>query len=134
MKVEGSNVTTQNTNVQPVKQQEFETKVRVEARKVAEQVQSKAELPVDERLKEYPEYVPSIPEKTWIDAVETANKKLEGANTEFRFSVHEATNQVSVKVLNKDTGEVIREIPPEKILDMVAKMWEMAGIFVDERR
>ncbi|HBM74934.1 MAG TPA: flagellar biosynthesis protein FlaG, partial [Clostridiaceae bacterium] len=26
------------------------------------------------------------------------------------------------------------EIPPEKILDMVAKLWEIAGIFVDERR
>ncbi|HCC06922.1 MAG TPA: hypothetical protein DEP72_01970 [Clostridiales bacterium] len=131
MKIEGSNVTTQNTNGQPVRQQEFDTR---EVIKVIEQVQRKVEIPIDEKIKEYPEYVPSIPEKSWMEAVETANKKLEGANTEFRFSVHEATNQVSVKVLNKDTGEVIREIPPEKILDMVAKMWEMAGIFVDERR
>ena len=33
-----------------------------------------------------------------------------------------------------DTDEVIREIPPEKSLDMLQKMWEMAGILVDERR
>jgi flagellar protein FlaG len=39
-----------------------------------------------------------------------------------------------VKVLNTDTGQVIREIPPEKNLDFVAKLWEMAGILVDERR
>jgi len=29
---------------------------------------------------------------------------------------------------------MIREIPPEKILDLVAKMWEMAGILIDEKR
>jgi flagellar protein FlaG len=39
-----------------------------------------------------------------------------------------------VKVLDKDTGKVVREIPPEKILDMVAKFMEKAGIIVDERR
>lgn len=38
-----------------------------------------------------------------------------------------------VKVVNTETDEVIREIPPEKILDMVAKMWELAGIMVDEK-
>ena len=37
-----------------------------------------------------------------------------------------------VKVINEDTNEVIREIPPEQILDMVAKMWELAGILVDK--
>ncbi|HBY20207.1 MAG TPA: hypothetical protein DEG71_04230 [Clostridiales bacterium] len=91
-------------------------------------------MPIDERVKEFPEYIPSVSEKAWVNTLEAANKKLEGANTEFRFSVHEATKQITVKVLNKDTGEVIREIPPEKILDMVAKMWEMSGLFVDERR
>lgn len=39
-----------------------------------------------------------------------------------------------VKVINTDTDEVIRQIPNEKILDMVAKMCEMSGIMVDERR
>jgi len=36
--------------------------------------------------------------------------------------------------LNADTDEVIREIPPEKSLDMLQKMLEMAGILVDEKR
>jgi flagellar protein FlaG len=69
-----------------------------------------------------------------IKAIERANKALEGRSTSFEFSIHKKTKQISIKVLDKDTGEVIREIPPEKTLDMVAKMWEMAGILVDERR
>ena len=36
--------------------------------------------------------------------------------------------------LDKETKEVIKEYPPEKTLDMIAKVWEMAGIMVDEKR
>lgn len=75
----------------------------------------------------------SIGERQLIQAIEKANKSLVGTYTSFEFSVHEKTKQIMVKVLDRDTGEMIREIPPEKILDMVAKMWEMAGILVDER-
>ena len=30
--------------------------------------------------------------------------------------------------------EVIKEFPPEETLDMIAKVWELAGILVDEKR
>lgn len=76
----------------------------------------------------------SMDEQQWIKLIERANKALNGGNRSFEFSIHEGTNEIMVKVIDNDTKEVIREIPNEKILDMVAKMWEMAGIFVDERR
>ena len=66
------------------------------------------------------------------DAVSKANLKME--HTRCEYSYHKETNRVSIKVLNADTDEVIREIPPEKSLDMLQKMWEMAGILVDEKR
>ena len=76
----------------------------------------------------------SISEKTIIDTIEKANKAIDGPNKRFEFSIHKGTHEIVVKVLNNDTGEVLKEFPSEKILDMVAKMWEMAGIVVDERR
>jgi flagellar protein FlaG len=39
-----------------------------------------------------------------------------------------------IKVIDRETKELLLEIPPEKALDAIAKMWELAGIFVDERR
>ncbi|MCX7920751.1 MAG: flagellar protein FlaG [Clostridia bacterium] len=75
-----------------------------------------------------------ISDKVVINAIEKANKAISGANRKFEFSIHEKTKEIMVKVINAETNEVIREIPHEKILDMVAKMWEMAGIIVDERR
>lgn len=66
-------------------------------------------------------------------AVEQLNKNMV-AHSEAVFGIHEGTNRVTIKIVDKDTKEVLRELPPEKTLDMIAKVWEMAGILVDERR
>ena len=66
------------------------------------------------------------------DAVSQMNKKME--NSEAVFGIHEGTNRVTIKIVDKDTKKVIKELPPEKTLDMIAKVWEMAGILVDEKR
>lgn len=76
----------------------------------------------------------SISDEQLIKTIDRAIKAVEGSATSLEFSVHTKTNRIMVKVLEKDTGKVIREIPPEKTMDMVAKLWEMAGILVDERR
>lgn len=64
-------------------------------------------------------------------AVETLNKKM--SNSEAVFGFHEDTNRVTIKIVDKSTKEVIKELPPEKTLDMIARVWEMAGILIDER-
>lgn len=64
-------------------------------------------------------------------AVERMNQSM--SHSEAIFGIHEKTNRVTIKIVDKDTKEVIKEIPPEKTLDMIAKAWELAGILVDER-
>lgn len=65
-------------------------------------------------------------------AVEQLNKKM--PHSEAVFGFHEDTNRVTIKIVDRDTKEVIKELPPEKTLDMIAKVWELAGIMVDEKR
>lgn len=65
-------------------------------------------------------------------AVEKLNKNM--SHSEAVFGIHEGTNRVMIKIVDRDTKEVIKELPPEKTLDMIAKVWEMAGILVDEKR
>ena len=65
-------------------------------------------------------------------AVEQLNKSM--PHSEAIFVFHEETNRVTIKIIDKDTKEVIKELPPEKTLDMIAKVWELAGILVDEKR
>lgn len=64
-------------------------------------------------------------------AVETINKQL--SNTECQYGFHEKTNRVTLKIVDKETDKVIKEFPPEKTLEMIAKAWELAGILVDEK-
>ncbi len=73
--------------------------------------------PSDERIKE---------------AVEKLNKKMMG-HSEALFGIHEDTQRLTIKIVDKDTKETIKEFPPEKTLDMIARIWEMAGIIVDEK-
>lgn len=66
-------------------------------------------------------------------AVEQSNRVLFDDDNHFEFKVHEGTGRMMVKLVNKQTKEVIKEIPPEKILDLIANIWDLVGILVDER-
>lgn len=77
----------------------------------------------------------SADEAEVIKAIEAANKSVKVYDRRLEYSIHEGTHQIMIKVIDTSTPNetVIREIPSEKILDMVAKMWELAGLFVDEK-
>ncbi len=70
--------------------------------------------------------------QTLKNAVEEMNKQMH--DSEAIFGIHEKTNRVTIKIVDKETKEVIKEYPPEQTLDMIAKVWELAGIMVDEKR
>lgn len=66
------------------------------------------------------------------NAIEQINRKAH--NSVVKFGYHEETNRILIKIIDKDTEEVIKEFPPEKTLDMIAKVWDLAGLLLDERR
>ncbi|QCQ22669.1 flagellar protein FlaG [Desulfoglaeba alkanexedens] len=75
----------------------------------------------DMRLaKERPEEVKTL--------VEEVQSYLEDLNIRLKFIVHEETGDVVVRVLNKETGELIREIPPEELLKLRQKLEELRGV------
>ena len=60
--------------------------------------------------------------------------KIINQNTIAEFGYNEPTNRITIKIKDKETNEVIKEIPSDKALEMLAKAWELAGILVDEKR
>ena len=66
-------------------------------------------------------------------AISEMTKKVQ-SNAEAVFGIHEKTNRVTIKMVDKETKKVIKEFPPDETLDMIAKVWEIAGILVDEKR
>lgn len=66
-------------------------------------------------------------------SLEEANKSLAKVDRYIEREIHDKTKAIIYKIKDRKTGEVIAEFPPKKIQDMIAKMWEFAGMFVDEK-
>lgn len=58
--------------------------------------------------------------------------KIESTNKSLKFFIHDATGQMAVKIINKDTNEVIKEIPAKELLDLKAKIDDMVGLLIDK--
>lgn len=54
-------------------------------------------------------------------------------NTDAQFSVHTATNRIMIKLVDRTTHQVVREVPPEKALDILAKCMELNGVLLDKK-
>ena len=78
----------------------------------------------------------TMPEKASDSSLKNAVEQINrnSAGMEAVFGYHEGTHRVTIKIVDKDTKEVKREYPAEKTLDMIQKVWEMAGLMVDEKR
>ncbi|MGP4040704.1 flagellar protein FlaG [Gracilibacillus sp. D59] len=65
--------------------------------------------------------------------VDGLNSFLEPSYTDIRYEFHEKLDRYYVTLVDQDTKEVIREIPPKKMLDVYASMAELMGFIVDEK-
>ncbi len=110
----------------PVQQVREATRQKPSIKQKQDLKQVEAEISAEKRSVENEQVV--------IKAIEKANKQFKTFDRRLEFTIHDTTKQIMVKVINTSDDTVIREIPSEKVLDMVAHMWEIAGILVDEKR
>jgi flagellar protein FlaG len=54
-------------------------------------------------------------------------------NVGLHFSVHQATGRTVIRVVDKETEDLIREIPPEEFLNLAVRLDEMIGILFDKK-
>lgn len=72
------------------------------------------------------------PAKSTIDsAISAMNARL--PKTHCAYAYDEDTKRITIKVFDDETEELIREVPPEKSLEILKKVWEVAGIIIDEK-
>ncbi|AXH98475.1 flagellar protein FlaG [Sporosarcina sp. PTS2304] len=64
---------------------------------------------------------------------EGLNTFLESVNVQLRFQYHDKLHEYYVTIVDSETDEVVREIPPKKLLDMHAAMKDFIGLLVDHK-
>lgn len=57
------------------------------------------------------------------------NKLLEDEKTHSEYSYNEDFKMIMIKIINDDTKETVLEIPPKKIMDMLANLCRNMGVF-----
>jgi flagellar protein FlaG len=66
-------------------------------------------------------------------AVDKINKLMEDTPTHLKYEVYGKFKDIMVSIVDSNTDKVIKEIPPKSIVDMVDKLCELAGIFLDKK-
>lgn len=74
-----------------------------------------------------------VTEEKLEKAVNSLNEILEINHNSSKFVYHEGLDRYFVQVVNKDTEEVVKEIPPKKLLDAFYEMQKLVGMIVDEK-
>ena len=64
---------------------------------------------------------------------EAMDNYVKSIQRDLKIQVHEETGSIMVQVKSQETGKVIREIPPKELLDLAARMEELAGTLFDEK-
>ncbi len=91
-----------------------------------------APRPVVDRKQEVPLAKEDIPRQEAEKTAEKLNRLMGLIDRRLEFSVHEKSQRVMVKVVNQETGEILDEIPPKKLLDLMASFHQMVGLFLDK--
>lgn len=64
-------------------------------------------------------------------AVRQVNAALEIRSIGIQFEIDKDTDKVIVKVIDRNSGEVIRQVPNEEVVRIAKVMGEMSGLLVD---
>ncbi|MCD6115945.1 flagellar protein FlaG [bacterium] len=73
----------------------------------------------------------ALDEHTAQEIADGMNKVSSVFNTSLSFSVDKSTGRTIIKVVDKDTEKVIREIPPEKMVRLMEKISNVMGLLLD---
>ena len=65
--------------------------------------------------------------------IQDVNEMMQGSTTHFEFTIHEKSGEVIVKLIDDETNEVVKEIPSEKMVELMSNLRELVGLCVDEK-
>lgn len=74
-----------------------------------------------------------IGEKEVSKAVDKLNKLFEDKATHVQYEIYGKSHNITIRIIDDKTNQVIKEIPPKKLIDFVDKLCQMAGILLDEK-
>ncbi len=121
------------SNIRPVNDASNVTQPASSPVKPALTEEQKAQLAKESVEKTPKEKFSQKKEENVDEAVDKLNKAAQVFDRSIRFQVHKKTNRTMVSVVDTTTDKVIRQIPNEEVLNLVAKMDDYMGLIFDKK-
>src|SRR3569623_855182 len=67
------------------------------------------------------------------NALDKIIEKVQQVMREIKFSMDEKSDRVVIKVIDQSSKEIIREIPPEAVIDKAENMDHVKGVLIKEK-
>ena len=77
--------------------------------------------------------VDDISRESLEQAIDELNHAVSVLNHRINFSIDEETGRLMAKVIDAQTNEVIKQIPPERVMAFVRRFQEFIGLLLDEK-
>jgi uncharacterized FlaG/YvyC family protein len=75
---------------------------------------------------------PELSNEQVRDAAKTIGEALGLINRGVHVTIDESTKQVVTQIVNRDTQEVIRQVPPQEMIDLAKRLRELVGVLFDK--
>lgn len=135
MEINGIQPNSQNMTDSTSANQELHTTNSSTGKVLSEKLEQTKDMSNDEKDLDILDTTEEQLDKKLKDALSMANNKMKFTqpHTRLEFDYHDTVNRVSMKIVDRESGDVVKEIPPEKTIKMLEKLWEVAGLLFDEK-
>jgi len=89
--------------------------------------------PIVERKDELPTAREEIPREQIESATDKLNRLMGLIDKRLRFDLHKESDQIMVRVIDQDTEDVLKEMPPQRVIELLNSLTDIAGLLVDQK-
>ena len=89
--------------------------------------------PIVERKDQLPTAREEIPREDVEKATDKLNRLMGLINKRLRFDLREDSDRIMVRVIDQDTEDVLKEMPPKRVIELLNSLTDIAGLLVDEK-
>ena len=86
----------------------------------------------DDTIKKKQDLAEYVKKQDFNDAINSVNDYVEMFNNKVSFSIDEKSREI-IHVYDNETGDLIRQIPPKEMIELVDKLEEIAGIIFNNK-
>ena len=120
-------------NTLPGQQVDQEARVKAQVRPVEKSAEAAQSGLDEQRLRREQEKAKSLSRSELRAAVEEVQVRMDQMGTNLQFAMDKVAEDIVVKVTDKESGELIRQIPSEDVVKLRKKLEELSGLLFDEK-